>query len=113
MGRPEMGEQSQWAAQPLPLCPGAEGWREAGVVEGQRGKRERWVGVSGLGSKEEEKGDAASFGVSQHHKNTQKAGGGAEGGHREKFKLSNGCGSLHKFMENPLFTLSGSVKLDP
>lgn len=38
---------------------------------------------------------------------------GAEGGHREKFKLSNGCVSLHKFMENPLFMPSGSVKLDP
>lgn len=41
----------------------------------------------------------------------RKAGGGV--GHREKLKLSNGCGSLHKFMENPLFTPSGSVKLDP
>ena len=60
-----------------------------------------------MGSKEEEKGDAASFTVSQHPKNAQKVvgSGGAGwggGGHREKFELSNGCSSLLKFMENPL-----------
>ena len=101
------GEQSRWAAQLSPLRPrgGTGGGGAAGAIEGQRRKKEKRGGVPGLRSEEEEKGDTASFRVSQHHKNTQKVGGG--GLHREKFKLSNSCGCLHKFMENPLFTLYG------
>lgn len=34
-------------------------------------------------------------------------------GNKEKFKLSNGCSSLLKFMENSLFTPSGSNESDP
>lgn len=72
------GEQSRWAAQLSPLRPrgGTGGGGAAGAIEGQRRKKEKRGGVPGLRSEEEEKGDTASFRVSQHHKNTQKVGGG-------------------------------------
>lgn len=56
-----------------PCAQGVVEWGE--MQKGQEGKRERWVGVPGPRSEEEEKGDTASFGVSQYDKNTQKGRG--------------------------------------
>lgn len=62
-----------------------------------------------MGSKEEEKGDAASFNVSQHHKNTQKAGeGGARGVQIEQWLWFSS--QIHgKFS----FAPAGSMNPDP
>lgn len=75
----------------------------AGNAEGQRRKRERWGGtVWGHRVKRKRKETLQASGFHNTTKIPRKAGGSE--GHREKFGLSNGCGSLHKFMENPLFT---------
>lgn len=101
--RPEVGEQRRrQAAQLSPLCAGSR-------MEGSgpcRGAKEE-KGKDGWGAKRKRK---ETLQVSAFHnisKIPRKLGGW--GVHTEKFKLSNGCGSLLKFMEkillsHPLFS---------
>ena len=94
------------------LAPVPRGWWNGGKC--RRAKKEKEKGgweCLGHGVKRKRKETRQASGFHNTTKIPRKAGG--REGHREKFKLSNGCGSLHKFMENSLFTPSGSVKLDP
>lgn len=70
---PEMAHSHSGQPSSHPCAHGVVEWGE--MQKGQEGKRERWVGVPGPRSEEEEKGDTASFGVSQYDKNTQKGRG--------------------------------------
>lgn len=102
---PEVGEQSQQAAQLWPLHP-SSGIEGSSSRRGAKKEREK----DGRGTKRKRK---ETLQVSMFHNITKIPRKPVEGRHTEEFKLSNGCGSLLKFMENSSFIPFGSGKPDP
>lgn len=99
------GEQSQRAAQLSPLHPssGIEGSSSCRWAKKEKEK-------DGWGTKRKRK---ETLQVSMFHNITKIPRKPVEGRHTEEFRLSNGCGSLLKFMENSSFVPFGSGKPDP
>lgn len=85
------------SGQPSPALRPGGGWKEAVAVEEQRRKKDGW------GAKRKRK---ETLQVSTFHNITKIPRKLVKGGH-EEFKLSNGYGSLLRFMENsPLHPLA-------
>lgn len=95
----EVGKESGWAAQLSPLCPGS-GMEGRGSCRRVKEEKEKMGGEQR--GRERRHCKFRCFTTSQKCPESSWLGRGGLGGHKEKFKLSNGCGSLLKFMENPL-----------